>query len=144
MPAQRVQDNPQARRILYLKAQGLSNNEIAKLEGVSYPWVSITIRQPWFQEELARILHVTGMDAVRKKAMAYGVTAMDTAFELMHDAASENVKAQCAFQLMKIGIGETQNIRTQEVHDLDPTQLAEEIARKEAELANIQGKEPKA
>lgn len=136
-PKQVIGDSIRGQRILYLKAQGLSNNEVARLEGITYPQVSLIIRQPWFQEKLAQILHVQGMDEIRKKALAYGATAMDTAFEMMHDAKSETVKANCAFQLMKVGIGETQNIKHQEVSTLDPLQLEEEIRRKEEELMNL-------
>ena len=133
-PTQAIKRETQnARIVLYLKAQGMSNLEVGEVIGMSPSWVSQITRQPWFLENLTQILHTTGMEAIRNKLATYGALAADKAFEMMNDAKSENVRATCAFQLMKVGIGETTNIR-QETIVSDPMALAEELKRKEAEL----------
>lgn len=52
------------RVILYLKAEGHSNVEIAQITGFTPVAVSNIVRQPWAQDEVLRIIRSHGEDAV--------------------------------------------------------------------------------
>jgi len=53
------------RIIIYLKAEGFSNKEIAEKVGFSSLAVSNLLRQPWAQEAVLRIIQENGGDAVQ-------------------------------------------------------------------------------
>lgn len=56
----------QHRIIVYLKAQGHTNREVAKATGFSEAWVSQIVRQAWFRERLALELREAGLDPVKQ------------------------------------------------------------------------------
>ena len=64
-PNLRVQaEKPEHRIVLFLKGQGMSNNEIARRTGYTYPWISQLLRQPWARKRLVEEITAQGRDAV--------------------------------------------------------------------------------
>lgn len=54
------------RIMLFLKAQGKSNREVAQYMGYSDPQVSQIVRQPWFMIGLKELLEEAGQDIVKR------------------------------------------------------------------------------
>jgi hypothetical protein len=59
-----MHEKPEHRVLLMLKAQGLSNREIAKQTGYTEPWMSQLFRQPWAQRALSEFITNAGLDEV--------------------------------------------------------------------------------
>jgi hypothetical protein len=59
-----MHEKPEHRVLLMLKAQGLSNREIAEQTGYTEPWMSQLFRQPWAQAALSEFITNAGLDEV--------------------------------------------------------------------------------
>lgn len=59
-------EKPEHYIIVFLKANGYSNREVAAKTGYSEPWVSQICRQPWFLKKLMLELRTAGRDATSK------------------------------------------------------------------------------
>jgi hypothetical protein len=75
-----LREQPEHRIIVYLKAQGLSNKEIATKTGYTQSWVCQICRQPWFRLRLVAELREAGVDAVQAVLKA---TVLDSVFTLI-------------------------------------------------------------
>lgn len=60
-----IHEKPEHRIMVYLKAKGHTNVEIAKATGYTQPWVSQIVRQPWFKQRLADELREAGVDGIK-------------------------------------------------------------------------------
>lgn len=66
LPAQVIlKEQPIHRAMIYAKAAGASDTDIAFQFGYSVSQVRLVLRQPWAQDRLVQILKETGQDAVR-------------------------------------------------------------------------------
>lgn len=61
-----AKEGAQHRIIVYLKAQGQTNREIARATGFTESWISQIVRQAWFRERLALELREAGLDPVKQ------------------------------------------------------------------------------
>jgi hypothetical protein len=59
-----LRERPEHRLMLYLKAAGHSNADIAKMTGYSYNHVCQIVRQPWFREAFVELAHEEGVSVV--------------------------------------------------------------------------------
>lgn len=75
-----MEEKAEHRFIVYLKAQGLSNKEVADKTGYTQPWISQITRQPWFKLRLVQELKDAGVDAVQ---CAIKMSALDSVFTLV-------------------------------------------------------------
>lgn len=75
-----IHEKPEHRMIVYLKAQGLSNKEIAERTNYTQPWVSQLTRQPWFRLRLVSELKEAGVDQIQTVLKS---AALDSIFKLI-------------------------------------------------------------
>ncbi len=96
-----IHERPVHRLIVYLKAQGHSNKEIADRTGFTQAWVSQITRQPWFRLRLVQELKDAGVDAIESVLKS---TALDSVFTLIDlrddDSAPKAVRSACANSLL--------------------------------------------
>lgn len=129
-------EQPWHRAALYMKAWGKTNREISSATGKHYQHVCILVRQPWFVAELVKLLHAKGSNGLEEMIRVMASDAAQIAYETMLSTKDENLRAQCAFQMMKQSMG------TKLVHE-DQTRPAEvvkeDIERLEAEIKELEG-----
>lgn len=122
------------RAALYMKAWGKSNQEISKALGHSASQVSLIVRQPWFQKELLSLLHANGADGLDEMIKCMAPDAANIAYEVMTTTDSDELRAKCAFDLLKLHKGTKVTV----VNDNRPLDAVEEDTRRlEAELAEL-------
>jgi len=79
-------EKPEHRIVLFLKAQGLSNREIAEKTGYTPCGVSLIVNQPWAQEKLLQVLNEAGVDRVQALLAGAAEDSVFTLIELRDDA----------------------------------------------------------
>ena len=132
-------ESPKARAMLYMKARGMQNKEIAVALGLHPSTVGRTSRQLWFVENLAKLLHARGIDSIDELLKAQVPEALSIALELMRESKSDNVRSRCAFELLKLAHGTKVKISTEVPKD----HLDEAISRLEQEIAALAGNSAK-
>lgn len=128
-------ETPESRKILYLKAQGLSNEEIARRTGYSVWWLRQIVRQPWFQRNMVKLLHAVGVDGVEKAIKVNAVDALTVAVDVMNSTQSETLRAKCAFEILKLSQGSKVTVRTE---NIPASQLDSQISQIQNELAALE------
>lgn len=99
-------EKPEHRVIIYLKAQGKSNKEIAELTGYTQSWVSQILRQPWARLRVLQIINEQGGDAVQQLLQSSTLDSVQTLIDLRDDAkAPASVRATAASQLLDRVLG---------------------------------------
>ncbi|MBX7157234.1 MAG: hypothetical protein K1X66_02440 [Verrucomicrobiae bacterium] len=93
-------EKPEHRIMLYLKAQGLSNKEIAKKTNYKESWVSQVTRQEWFRKALLDELKEEGSTKVKKLLANEAINSIMKVVELRDSASSEKVQMSCAMDLI--------------------------------------------
>jgi len=74
------------RLLLWLKAKGASNREIARESGYTEPWLSQLFRQPWAQAQLVEMLREAGADEVGAIIKGAAADSVFTLIELRDDS----------------------------------------------------------
>ncbi len=96
-----LDEKPEHRLIVYLKAQGHSNKEIADRTGYTQPWISQLTRQPWFRLRLVQELKEAGQDAIDAVLKSSALDSVFTLIDLRDDnAAPKAVRAACANSIL--------------------------------------------
>jgi len=124
-----IREKPEHRIVVYLKAQGLSNKEIAERTGYTNAWVGQVCRQPWFRLKLVQELKEAGIDQVNAVLKASALDSVFTLVDLRDDVtAPKAVRKSCADSLLDRYLGkavqrvehdEAQLPHTAEIHELD-------------------------
>jgi hypothetical protein len=83
-------ERPEHRMLVYLKAQGLTNQECADRLDYSYNWVCQIVRQPWFRTKFIEETELAGRDAVDTFLKAEVMPSLET---LVAIRDSEGAKA---------------------------------------------------
>lgn len=83
-----LHEKPEHRLLLYMKAQGASNKEIAEQSGYTQPWLSQLFRQPWAQQRLIEIMNQCGKDRVTTLIASAAEDSVLTLIELRDDPES--------------------------------------------------------
>lgn len=107
-----LHEKPEHRAIVFMKAQGFSNREIASHSGYTESWVSQVVRQPWARQRILSILHTQGEDAVR---LAIQGSALDSVYTLIdirdNDKAPASARLGAASNLLDRFLGKpTQHV----------------------------------
>lgn len=128
-------ERPEHRMMVYMKAQGLSNGDIARHFGYTEPWTSQVLRQPWARKMLVDVLQTSGVEAVQG---ALQTSALDSVFKLIDlrddPKAPYNVQANCAINILDRILGKpTQKIESSST----VTHVSQDVAEVEKELATI-------
>lgn len=125
-------ENARHRRILFLKAHGLSNIEIANIVGMTPVGVGLVVRQPWFQEGLLALMNHTGCDGVKKAIQSAALDSVFKIIDLRDSASSEAVQRDCAFDLLDRYLGKA----VQPIGETNKATIADE-AKLDAEIAEL-------
>jgi hypothetical protein len=128
-------EKPEHRVIVYLKAQGLSNKEVAEKTGFTYPWVSQIVRQPWFRLRLVQELKDAGIDQISSVLKSSALDSVYTLIDLRDDVtAPKAVRRSCADSLLDRFLGRAvQKVETAESR----LPRTSEIQAVEKELAEV-------
>jgi len=71
-----LHEKPEHRVLLMLKAQGMSNREIAKRSGYTEAWMSQLFRQPWATALLSEFITDAGLDVLDTMIKAEAVPSL--------------------------------------------------------------------
>lgn len=127
-------EKPEHRIVLFLKGQGLSNNEIAERTGYTYPWISQLLRQPWARKRLVEEITASGRDAVTDIIKS---AAEDSVWTLIAERDNDNAKPSerisAANSLLDRFLGKP----TQKVEQTIKTGPLDTLADTERELAML-------
>lgn len=119
-------EKPEHRIIIFLKAQGLSNVEIAERTGNSGPWIGQVLRQPWARQRLLEELDSLGRDAARELLAGQCVDSILTAVDLRDNPKTPpGVRLAAANSLLDRHLGK-------------PVQHVESVAHKGMDLSNVE------
>jgi hypothetical protein len=96
-----IHEKPEHRVIIFLKAQGFSNKEIAEQTGYSPVMVSQIVRQPWAQDRILAIIHEAGVDAVQTLLQGAAADAVSRLIsEMDNDLARPSERISAAEKLL--------------------------------------------
>ena len=139
-----VHEKPEHRLMLFLKAEGFSNREVATKSGYTECHISQVTRQPWFKKRLLEEIHAKGGDAVETLLK---MSAEDSVFKLISlrdQATNEYVQRAAADSLLDRYLGKpTQHIKSEVTTKDVPTELhelKEELSRLDAEERQLLGR----
>jgi len=117
--------------MILLRAQGLSCKQIADSMDVNIGTVSNLIRQPWAEEILLQLQHAHSEGQIEKLLNHFAKEALDETLNLMRNSENERVRAQAAFKVLDLAVG--QKVKIEQGGSLET--LQDEIARTEKEIA---------
>jgi hypothetical protein len=80
-----LHEKPEHRLLLWMKAQGSSNKEIAENSGYTMSWLSQLFRQPWAQTRLLEMMNLAGSDRVSTLIKSAAEDSVMTLIELRDD-----------------------------------------------------------
>lgn len=140
-----ISEKPEHRAIVYMKAQMLSNTEIAQRTGYSIPWISQITRQPWFRQQLLHELKIAGTDNLSATFQASALDSIYTLIEVRdNDTAPANARLAAANSILDRVLGKpVQHVETknQTIPTSDEiTKLNKDIAESEAQLKTYETK----
>lgn len=133
-----LDEKPEHRLIVYLKAQGFSNKEVSDKTGYTQAWVSQITRQPWFRLRLVQELREAGVDQIQQVLKANALDSIFTLVDLRDDPqAPKAVRKACADSLLDRYLGKP----TQKFENEKPsTPSTEELNHLEQQIAEIDRK----
>ena len=140
-----LHEKPEHRLLLYMKAQGASNKEIAEQSGYTQPWLSQLFRQPWAQQRLVEIMNDCGKDRVTTLLQSAAEDSVYTLIELRDDAeAPAAVRRSAADSLLDRYLGKPKQQVDVTQHSAatpdDVLALDKQIAELEAEEQRLTGR----
>jgi hypothetical protein len=133
-PVEYQKEKPIHRRILMLKAHGMSNRQVAAIVEMTPVGVGYVTRQKWFKEALVELMNETGIDGVKQAISGAALDSVFKIIELRDNAASEAVQKDCAFDLVNRYLGKA----VQPISS-DAKPIADE-AKVDAEIAELTNK----
>lgn len=130
-----IHEKPEHRLIVYLKASGKSNKEIAEATGYSYNHVCQIVRQPWFREAFVRLAHEQGTDAVSTFLQGEVLESLQTLKEIRDDPEEKgSTRVAATNAILDRALGKpTQFVKTENKN----TNVPAEVDQLERELDSI-------
>lgn len=123
-------EKPQHRLLVYLKLQGLSNQECADKLNMSYGWVCQVTRQPWFRKAFVAEAQATGRDAVKAFFDGEVLNSAQVLVEIRDSAESDTVRLQAANAILDRGLGKA----VQRTENLNINANAEDVNKEASKL----------
>lgn len=133
-PVEYQKEKPIHRRILFLKAHGMSNVDIAEQLSMTPVGVGLVCRQEWFKKALVQLMNGAGVDAVKTAITGAALDSVFKVISLRDSATSEAVQRDCAFDLLDRYLGKAPQPLAAEKQP-----IADE-ARLDAEILELQRK----
>lgn len=100
-----IHEKPEHRLIVYLKAQGLTNREVARKSDYTEAWISQVTRQPWFQLRLLELVRESGGETVKEFLGAQLEPSILRLVHLRDHAESESVQLGATVNLLDRFLG---------------------------------------
>lgn len=133
-----LHEKPEHRLIVWLKAEGKSNREVAHLTGYTEAWISQVLRQPWARRYLVEQLNKAGRDELQTILAGAAADSLHTLIELRDSAEQESVRKAAADSLLDRFMGKpTQRVETQQ----SVTVTAQSIEEVDKELERLDAEE---
>jgi transcriptional regulator with XRE-family HTH domain len=133
-----IHEKPEHRVILYMKAEGYTNSEVADRLGMSVAWISQVTRQPWFQLRLMEELKRAGRGGLMDFLKVQAESSLYTLVDLRDRAESEQVRATCAINLLDRFLGKP--VQRSEVR-MEVKKTAEEVQAIDVEWKRLEEEE---
>lgn len=128
-------EKPEHRLMVYMKANGKSNAEVARQLGKTQAWVSQIVRQKWFRKRVLAEMKERSDMSIDKLLAHEAEGSLDTLIELRDHAQSEQVRATSAINILDRFLGKpTQRIEKQKT----TSNRVEEIEQLQAELVELE------
>lgn len=129
------QETPEHRKMITMKAMGLTNGEIAEMFGRSQAHVSQVMRQPWAKLQLVKLITEAGKDPLKVMIESAAIDSAATLIEIRDDkSAPASVRVAAADKLLDRFLGKpTQHIESKS----EVTNVPADIKRVEDELAAL-------
>lgn len=136
-------EQPQHRLMVYLKAQGLTNKEIAARLDYSLTTVTEVLRQPWARLLLVKELKEAGQDAIQGVLRGEALNSVFDIVDIRNDPTTpKNVRLAADVNILDRFLGKpTQKVETNDVStpsSPELQQLDQQIKELEAQIANKQ------
>lgn len=128
-------EKPEHRVILLLKAQLLSNKEIAEKTGYTQAWISQVCRQPWFRARLLDLLHENGENPIRAILKPAATDSIFNLIDMSQNATSEAVKLGANKEILDRYLGKAR--QTVEHVDGGKVPTAEQVESLDADIAEL-------
>ena len=138
-------EKPEHRLIVFLKAQGFSNREIATKLGLTSVMVGYTLKQPWARIRLLREIEESGRDGIHELLKG---AAPDCVLTLIDIAACSNAKDSDRIAASQAVLDRFLGKPTQRVESVntnvnttmqDVQRMQSELVEVEAELKRVTG-----
>lgn len=100
-----VHEKPEHFVIVFLKAKGHSNREVAEKTGYTEAWVSQICRQPWFMKKLMQELRTAGRSGVQEFLDSTVEDTLIKLVQLRDGAKTEAVQLAAAVDLANRALG---------------------------------------
>jgi transcriptional regulator with XRE-family HTH domain len=138
-------EKPEHRIVIFLKAQGKSNREIAARTGMTEAWVSQILRQPWARARLLTEIREAGRDGVNELLKGAVADSILKVIEIRDTAEKESDQLSAAKDILDRFLGKpTQRVESHNTNlnitPKDMSELDREIADIEAEIGRVTGK----
>lgn len=113
----------------------MTNRAIAEALGVGEQCVSVVTRQPWFQDNLVKLIHARGVEDIDKLLKIYEKDAALVAHDILMNSKSESLRAKAAFEFLRL----TQGSKVRVVSEpKSVSEIDDEINRLQTELDELQ------
>lgn len=134
-------EKPEHRIVLWMKAQGYSNREIAAATGYTPTHIGTITAQPWFRKKVAEIINSEGRDAVKVMLQGEVMPSIELLRTVRDDpTAKKSDRVTAAKDLLDRFLGkptvhvETNNTSKVTSISADRARLEEEARQNEAAL----------
>ena len=141
-----MHEKPEHRWMLWMKAQGSSNREIAQETGYSESWLSQLFRQPWAREVVLDMMKASGkgtLERVLARVEGEVMNSLDKLVDVRDNPETPPaVVRACSVDIIEQFLGKPKQKMdiTQQVTTIDVAETDKEIARLEAEEKRLMGR----
>lgn len=141
-----IEEKPEHRLMVFLKAQGLTNGELAERMNYSHAQVSQITRQPWWRARFAEECKIAGRDAIEAFLKGEALPSLEALVEIRDNPEEKgSARVAAANSILDRAFGKpTQHIKTEKLPSgLEAQKELVDIQRElEVVKAQQQGKVP--
>lgn len=135
-----VHEKPEHRQIVFFKAQGFTNREIAARTDYTEPWISQITRQPWFQIRLLAEMNLANRGSIQDFVQAQLEPSILALIDLRDHAESEPVKLGATINMLDRILGKpVQRVESK----IEMTQREQRLGTIEEQLSQLDLEEQK-
>jgi len=133
-----LHEKPEHRTMVFLKVEGLSNSEIARITGYTDSWVSQILRQPWARKMVVDELSRAGRNAAEELIQSAVVDSILKVIDIRDTADKKETQLAASKELLDRGLGKAvQRVETRSLN----LNLSGDLEQTDAELARLEREE---